>query len=73
MTLKADLEANVDAIIHTQWTKREGRVVPESDDKVKFIHDAVILDATFLYADLAIPCSSHKKISILPRKSFKPF
>ena len=53
MPLRADLENSVDQIIKTPWAKRDGRVVPESDDSVKFIHDAVALDATFLYADLA--------------------
>jgi class 3 adenylate cyclase len=51
MGLKADLEKNVDEIIGTRWEKRDGREVPESKN-VTFIHQAVLLDATFLYADL---------------------
>jgi hypothetical protein len=39
MPRKADLEANLEQIIKTKWDKRDGRVVPESDDSVKFIHE----------------------------------
>lgn len=54
MGLKQELESNVDAAIKTVWGRREGREreVPEYDDRVKFIRDAVELDATFVYADL---------------------
>ena len=52
MGLKEDIAANIDTIIATRWATRDGRVVPESDG-IKFHGDAVKLDGTFLYADLA--------------------
>jgi adenylate cyclase len=39
-------------IIATRWGIRDGRVVPEPNG-IKFLGDAVKLDGTFLYADLA--------------------
>jgi class 3 adenylate cyclase len=50
--LKQDLETEVDAIFRTQWHERDGRKVPEPED-VKLGNDAVKLDGTVLYADLA--------------------
>ncbi len=35
-----------------QWTTRDGTIVPDSED-LKLSNDAVILDATVLYADLS--------------------
>lgn len=52
MSLSSDISDSVDAIIAGRWNTRDGRVVPESDD-ISFLADAVALDATFLYADLA--------------------
>lgn len=52
VALKDDLINNVDSIIAANWQVADGRVVPESE-KVPFIGNAVRLDATFLYADLA--------------------
>jgi class 3 adenylate cyclase len=52
MALKADMTAAVKKILKDDWTKRDGTVVPESED-VGLGNDAVILDATVLYADLA--------------------
>ena len=52
MALKQDLESEVDAIFRTQWQERDGRKVPEPED-VKLGNDAVKLDGTVLYADLA--------------------
>jgi class 3 adenylate cyclase len=52
MALKDELEAEVTKIFKDQWSKREGRVVPESAD-VQLGNDAILLDATVLYADLA--------------------
>jgi adenylate cyclase len=52
MGLKQVLEDNADTILSTAFDKRDGRVVPETE-KVKFIHEAVEMDATFLYSDLA--------------------
>jgi class 3 adenylate cyclase len=51
MGLKEDLEEQVQNIFKTNWTTRNGQVVP-ADDSIKFLNDAVILDATVLYADL---------------------
>jgi class 3 adenylate cyclase len=52
MGLKVDLEAEVSKIFTSQWTAREGNVVPD-DKSVKLDNDAVKLTATVLYADLA--------------------
>jgi class 3 adenylate cyclase len=52
MGLKEDLEKEVAAIFRTMWTEREGTVVP-AEDSLKLSNDAVKLDATVLYADLA--------------------
>jgi class 3 adenylate cyclase len=51
MSLKEDLEEQVKNIFKTTWTTRNGQVVP-ADNSIKFLNDAVILDATVLYADL---------------------
>ena len=51
MGLGDDLNSEVRKILREQWTTREGRVVPESDD-LKLGNDAVTLDGTVLYADL---------------------
>ncbi len=73
MSLKDDLEHTVDEIIKTTWAKRDGRVVPESDDSVKFIHDAVTLDATFLYADLADSTGLAQRDKFLASEVFQAF
>lgn len=52
MGLKADLEKEVSTIFKSQWTTRDGQVVPEDKD-VGLGNDAVKLAATVLYADLA--------------------
>ena len=52
MGLKDDLRAEVAAIFKGKWDERDGTVIPE-DDGVKLGNDAVKLDATVLYADLA--------------------
>ena len=51
MGLGNDLNSEVRKILREQWTIREGRVVPESDD-LRLGNDAVTLDGTVLYADL---------------------
>ena len=51
MSLKEDLTSKVSEIFRSRWTKREGHVVPESDD-IKLGNDAVLIDGTVLYADL---------------------
>ena len=52
MALSDDLEKEVKSIFATIWQKREGQKVPEAED-IKLGNDAVTLDATVLYADLA--------------------
>jgi class 3 adenylate cyclase len=52
MTLLDDLTTEVNAIVSGQWTRRDGTVIPEISD-LKLTNDAVDLEATFLYADLA--------------------
>jgi len=52
MSLKDDLETEVAAIFRGVWDKRDGTVVP-SDDSLKLSNDAIELEATVLYADLA--------------------
>lgn len=52
MGLKEDLEAEVATIFRSKWTERDGEKVPEAED-LKLGNDAVKLNATVLYADLA--------------------
>jgi class 3 adenylate cyclase len=52
MGLKDDLEREAAAIFRAAWETRDGTVVP-ADDSLKLGNDAVKLDATVLYADLA--------------------
>lgn len=53
MGLGADLQANVNQFIKTNWTRTEGRVVPEPKD-IGLGNDGVdFKNATCLYADLA--------------------
>lgn len=51
MTLADDLKGKVKEIFRSQWTTRDGSVVPESED-IGLGNDAVKLDAVTLYADL---------------------
>ena len=52
MGLKADLEKEVAAVFKAKWDERDGNVVPD-DDSLTLANDAVKLNATVLYADLA--------------------
>src|SRR5436305_6043510 len=52
MSTADEIRQEVKAIFATNWKKRDGLVVPDSDS-VKLGNDAVELDATVLYADLA--------------------
>lgn len=53
MSLSDDLASQVAEIFDSQWSKREGRIVPEPDDLSLVGNDAVELKpATVLYADL---------------------
>jgi class 3 adenylate cyclase len=47
----SDLETQVASILNTNWARRVGQVVPETED-IRLGNDAVELDATVLYADL---------------------
>jgi class 3 adenylate cyclase len=50
--LKEDLEKEVAAVFLAKWDEREGNIVP-NDKSLTLANDAVKLDATVLYADLA--------------------
>jgi adenylate cyclase len=52
MALIDDLTTNTDAIVKRTWARRDGTVVPDTDD-LGLGNEAVDLEATFLYADLA--------------------
>ncbi len=52
MSLGNDLKTQVKKIFEDQWSTRSGQKIPESAD-LKLANDAVELDATVLYADLA--------------------
>lgn len=52
MTLRQDLDREVAKILADPWSKRDGRVVPDSSD-LALTNDAVLLDGTVLYADLS--------------------
>jgi len=47
-----EIELLVDDILLTDWQKRKGQKVPETED-VRLGNDAVELEGTVLYADLA--------------------
>ncbi len=51
-SLEDDLLQEVSKIFRSRWTTRDGNVVPPSDS-IALDNDAVKLDATVLYADLA--------------------
>jgi class 3 adenylate cyclase len=52
VALKEDLEKSVGEIFRSRWDERDGNVVPD-EDSVGLGNDAIKLDATVLYADLA--------------------
>lgn len=52
MPLKNELEVYVQKVLDEQWQRRSGQKVPDTDD-VALKNEAVELDATVLYADLA--------------------
>jgi class 3 adenylate cyclase len=52
MGLADDLGKEVADFLKTKWAEREGEKIPEPED-VKLGNDAVTLDGTVLYADLA--------------------
>lgn len=52
MATEKEIRAEVAEIFKAQWQKRDGQVVPDSPD-LKLGNDAVVLQGTVLYADLA--------------------
>lgn len=52
MSFLTELSEEIDAIFKTKWKTRDGDKVPEAED-VQLGNDAVLLDGTVLYADLA--------------------
>jgi len=52
MSLKEDLELEVKEIFKEKWAKREGRVVPSSDN-LQLSNDAIMLDGVVMYADMS--------------------
>jgi class 3 adenylate cyclase len=52
MALKDDLQTRAAEIFSQRWTTRDGTVVPD-DTSIKLSNDAVKLNGTILYADLA--------------------
>lgn len=52
MALLDDIKDETEATIRTAWRRRDGTVVPETED-VGLGNEAVDLEATLLYADLA--------------------
>lgn len=48
----SDIQRGIDQILSTNWQRRDGNVVPETES-VGLGNDAVVLDGTVLYADLA--------------------
>lgn len=51
MALLDDLENETDEIVRGAWKRRDGEVVPETED-LALGNEAVNLEATFVYADL---------------------
>jgi class 3 adenylate cyclase len=52
VSLAEELEEQVAEVLRNPWTSREGMSVPKPED-IGLANDAVILDATVLYADLS--------------------
>jgi class 3 adenylate cyclase len=52
MSLRQHLQETVHDVFFQEWTEREGRQIPE-DSSVQLGNDAVKIDATVLYADMA--------------------
>ena len=64
MSKSDEISNDVQATIDTQWNKRSGNKIPETEN-VSLAGGAVELDATFLYADLA---DSSKMVKELDRR-----
>lgn len=52
MSLGDDIRSDLDKLVGTPWSTRNGYVVPGTEDVKLFSNDAVKLDAVYLYADL---------------------
>jgi adenylate cyclase len=52
MTLKTDVESGVAEVLYPAWSKTKSETVPETTDIV-LRNGAVMLDATYVYADMA--------------------
>jgi class 3 adenylate cyclase len=52
VSLKEEIQAEVASIFRARWSERDGNVVP-TDESLKLTNDAINVDATVLYADMA--------------------
>ncbi|WP_106180832.1 adenylate/guanylate cyclase domain-containing protein [Prauserella shujinwangii] len=52
MSLSDEIDSAVQNVVNADWNRREGRTVPDTSD-VALSNGAVVLDAVYLYADLA--------------------
>ncbi|MFF4846191.1 adenylate/guanylate cyclase domain-containing protein [Streptomyces collinus] len=52
MALGDDIRSDLDKLVGTPWSVRNGTVVPDTDGVKLYSNDAVKLDAVYLYADL---------------------
>jgi class 3 adenylate cyclase len=52
MAIIDEIRAEVESVFATKWKRREGHIIPATDN-IRLGNDAVELDATVLYADLA--------------------
>jgi class 3 adenylate cyclase len=55
-----DISSEIDNILKTDWSKRDGRVVPTTAD-IQLGNDAIEMEATILYADLKESTAMVKK------------
>lgn len=53
MTLKSDLEGWCNEVFRSAWQKREGQRVPDDDSKLSLKNEAIEIQGTVLYADMA--------------------
>jgi adenylate cyclase len=59
--VQEDIKNSVDSLIAAEWSTRKGIVVPETTD-VALANGAVIVDATYLFADLADSSTAAQKL-----------
>ena len=53
MSLRTDLESYCSDVFRSAWTTRDGTVVPDEDSKLGLKNEAIKIEGTVLYADLA--------------------